>query len=196
MNPILIYHMQQTTLLSFHYTHLFSRHRSPPHSVWHLLRPDGLINHLQPILPLLITLWFLSGSRNKQECWMNKENSGVRQIKRWCLGVYVTDHTHWDPLSTARRLHIGVARSACVCVRSHVGPSPGECLLLVQCGVFLNQGEWQLWSYSVFAVKEKTYMYFIRQDKIWCPLRSVLKQWQKFFSIFNEAHIQGRGQAW
>lgn len=40
-------------------THLFSWNRCSPHSVWHLLWPDGLVNHFKPILPLLIALWFL-----------------------------------------------------------------------------------------------------------------------------------------
>ncbi len=49
-----------------HNTHLFGRHRRPPHSVRHLLGPDGLVDHFKPILPLLITLWFLSDRRKKQ----------------------------------------------------------------------------------------------------------------------------------
>lgn len=48
-------------------THLFSRHRCPPHAIGHLLGPDGLVDHFKPILPLLVTLWFLSGEEEEEE---------------------------------------------------------------------------------------------------------------------------------
>ncbi len=45
-----------------------------------------------------------------------------------------------DLLSIARHPHIWAVHFACVCVRSHVGVSPEECLWLGQCGGSLSQG--------------------------------------------------------
>lgn len=61
-----------------------------------------------------------------------------------------------DRLSAAMHLQSGAVHSACACVRSHVGLSLEECLLLDQCGESSNQGGSRLRNCSVFAVEYKS----------------------------------------
>lgn len=66
--------------------------------------------------------------------WGQMKNHTNQSEQSWDTGV------HLGLLSTARHPHIWAVRSACVCVRSRVGLSPGECLLLGLCAASLTRG--------------------------------------------------------
>lgn len=107
------------TLFSvFHSMHLFSRNRCPPHSVWHLLGPDGLVDHFKSILPLLITLWFLLDRRKKQISANEKWDKLAQWwIKDWIVSVFGHKwHTFRPSLNNQASSYLGCP--LCLCLRA------------------------------------------------------------------------------